>query len=198
MEQPKNSKVKITKTEDTLEIYIPPAKFRCYMTTVILGTEFVFAIPILLIAYGLYSAGFPDKIVFAIFFLPFLAGAVKMGAFLLYFLFTSSHIKIDIKQITITRKIFGSEIGTTLIIDRDKIEKLIRTESSTCTRNSGNKHSNGAVDQKADLIFNTETDEYKLREYSESEFPEPELNWLAYEISNFLDLPITYQSLPSN
>ncbi|MEM6614707.1 MAG: hypothetical protein AAF652_21190, partial [Cyanobacteria bacterium P01_C01_bin.72] len=120
MEQPKNSKIKFSKTENTLEIYIPPARFRCYLTTVILGMEFIFSFPILLMGYGIYAAEFPYKIVCAVFSLPFLAGAIGMGAFLPHLLFASTHIDIDHKQIAIIRKMFSSEIDTdtTLVILR--------------------------------------------------------------------------------
>lgn len=193
MEQPKNSKIKITKTEDTLEIDIPPARFRCYMTTVILGMEFIFSFPILLMAYGVYTAEFPYKIICAIFSLPFLAGAIGMGAFLPGFLFESTHINMDLKEIKITNKMFGSETDTPLFIKKDEIEKIIRTERHIHIRNPNTKYAD-AIDIRANIIFKVGKDEHKIRRYTSADLLEPELDWLAYEISNFLELPITYQS----
>lgn len=99
MEQPKNSKIKISKTADTLEIYIPPTRFRCYMTTVILGMELILSFPILLLAYGVYSAELPYKFACAAFSVPFLTGAIGMGAFLPRFFFASTYININLEQI---------------------------------------------------------------------------------------------------
>ena len=194
MEKPKNSKIKITKTEDTLNIYIPPARFRCYLTTVILGMEFIFSFPILLMAYGVYAAEFPFKIACAAFSLPFLAGAIGMGAFLPHLLFASTYINIDLKQINITSRMFGSEADINLVITREELEKIKRTERHTVIRNPDSKHAAQAVDMRADLVFQVGTEDYPIRKYHDADFPEPELDWLASEISDFWDLPITYQS----
>ena len=156
MEQPKKSKIKITKTKDDLKIYIPPARFRAYMTTVILGMEFIFSFLILLMAYGIYAAEFPYKVVCAVCSLPFLAGALGMAAFLPHLLFASTHIDIDFKQIKITSKMFGSQIGSPLVILRKQLEKIIRTERHIVIRNPDSKYTAEAIDERADLIFQVE------------------------------------------
>ncbi|MEM8722662.1 MAG: hypothetical protein AAGE84_25805 [Cyanobacteria bacterium P01_G01_bin.39] len=125
MEQPKNSKIKFTKTDDALDIYIPPPRFRSSLTIIILGMEFIFSFPILLMAYRVYAAEFPFKIACAAFSLPFLAGAIGIAP---------------------------------------------------------------------DIILQTEDKEYKLSSYTHFELSEAELDWLAYEISNFWKLPITQES----
>lgn len=196
MEQPKNSKIKITKNNNTLKIYIPPPRFRCYLTTVILGMEFIFSFPILLMAYGVYAAELPYKVVCAVFSLPFLAGAIGMGAFLPHLLFASTHINIDLDRIKIFRNMFGSEIDTdtSLVIEKEQLKELKLTEQYVVIRNPGNKYTAQAINKKADLVFQVGSDEYRIRKYTEAALPEIELNWLAYEISTFLKLPITKQS----
>ncbi|NJL51203.1 MAG: hypothetical protein HC930_01445 [Hydrococcus sp. SU_1_0] len=193
MEQPKKSKIKITRTDDTLEIYIPPARFRSYMTIVILGMEFIFSFPILLMAYGVYAAEFPYKVVCAAFSIPFLAGAIGMGAFLPHLLFASTYINIDLKQIKIASRMFGSEIDTPLVILRENLEKIKRTERHTVVINPGNKYTAQAIDERADIVFQAGTDEHSIRFYTSMDLPDTELDWLAFEISNFLKLPITNQ-----
>ena len=194
MEQPKNSKIKIAKTDNTLEIYIPPARFRSYMTTVILGMEFIFSFPILLMAYGVYAAEFPYKVICAMFSIPFLAVAIGMGTFLPHLLFASTYINIDLKQIKIVSKMFGSEINTPLVILRENLEKIKRTERHTVIRNPGNKYTAQAIDERADLVFLAETDEHSIRFYTSADLLDTELDWLAFEISNFWELPITNES----
>ena len=192
MEQPKNSKIKIAKIDNTLEIYIPPARFRSGLTTVILGMEFIFSFPILLMAYGVYAAEFPYKIVCATFSFPFLAGAIGMGSMLPSLCFSSTSIHFDSQRINIdfNRKIFGSKCD---VISRENITELRLTKRHTIIRNSNSKYAD-AIEKLPDLVFQAGEKEYKLGSYTHAALPEPELDWLAFEISNFWELPITNES----
>ncbi|MEO0345753.1 MAG: hypothetical protein AAF229_05800 [Pseudomonadota bacterium] len=86
---------------------------------------------------------------------------------------------------------FGSEIGTSLVILREKLGKIKRTERHTIIRNPGSKYAAQAIDERADMIFQVGTDEHSIRFYTSANLPEAELDWLAYEISNFWKLSIT-------
>ena len=88
---------------------------------------------------------------------------------------------------------FGSEIDTdtSLLILRKELKELKRTERHTVIRNPDNKYAAQAIEMRADLVFQVETEEYGIRKYHEADFPEAELDWLAYEISDFWKLPIT-------
>lgn len=183
MEQPKRSKVALTKTNDTLEIYFPPARFRCYMTTVILGMDFILSFPILLMAYGVYAAEFPYKIICALFSIPFLTGAIGMSTFLLPLFFESSKINMDCQKIEISCKMFGKEATSPVIIAIENITELKRTEYYAVP--------NSEILKRPDIIFVVGEDEYKLRRYTNDDLPDNEIDWLAYEISDFLKLPIT-------
>ena len=188
MKQPKNSKIKITKNNNTLEIHIPPARFRCYLTTVILGMEFIFSFPILLMAYGVYAAEFPYKIVCAVFSLAFLAGAIGMGSMLPSFFFSSTSLHFNSQQINIDfdRKIFGSKCE---VISRENITEFRRIKRHTVIRNPNTKYAD-AIEELPDLVFQVGDKEYKLGSYTHADLPEAELDWLANEISSFLKLPI--------
>ena len=192
MKQPKNTKIKINKTDDTLEIYIPPARFRCYLTTVILGMEFIFSFPILLMAYGVYAAEFPYKVVCAVFSIPFLTGAIGMSSILPSLFFSSTKLRFNSQQINIDfdKKIFGSKRA---VILREDITDLQRIDRHTVIRNPNTKYAD-AIEKLPDIVFQVGDNEYKLGSYTHADLPEIELDWLAYEISSFLQLPITKQS----
>lgn len=81
---------------------------------------------------------------------------------------------------------FGSEIDNPLVILREKLEKIQRTEPYTDIAQ--------AINKKADIVFQLGTDEYRFRKYIEADLPEIELDWLASEISDFLEFPITKKS----
>ncbi|NJO98597.1 MAG: hypothetical protein HC764_23495, partial [Pleurocapsa sp. CRU_1_2] len=59
--------------------------------------------------------------------------------------------------------------------------------------NPGNKYTAQAIDERADIVFQAGTDEHSIRFYTSMDLPDTELDWLAFEISNFLKLPITNQ-----
>lgn len=191
MEQPKNSKIKITKTNDALDIYIPPPRFRCYLTTVILVMEFIFSFPILLMAYGVYAAEFPFKIACAAFSLPFLAGAIGMGSMLPNLLFSSTSIHLNSQQININFKsMFDPE---RIVISAKDVRQLRCVERHTIIRNPNTKYED-QLGIAPDIVLQAEDKEYKLSSYSHFELSEVELDWLAYEISIFWKLPITQES----
>ncbi len=191
MEQPKNSKIKISKTDDTLEIYIPPARFRCYLTTVILGMELILSFPILLMAYGVYTAEFPYKVVCAAFSLPFLAGAIGMGSMLPSLFFSSTRLLFNSQQINMNfdRKIFGSKSE---VISREDITEFRRIKRHTVIKNPNTKYA-GAIEELPDIVFQVGDKKYKLGSYTHADLPEAELDWLAFEISNFWELDSSYK-----
>lgn len=182
--KPADSKIKLTKNKDTLKIIIPSTGFQ--LSIVFLG---LMAIAwnsfVLFWTMGALSAPFPMNFPFALFSLPFWAA----GGFMIYaFLFTVFGricLDLDRRQIDLTYELMGFKIRRIRPSPRDSITKLVYTPKHFIKDAEGNR---SQVTAQLDIWAGVK--KYQLGGTEDPIESELELEWLAHELSDWLDIPI--------
>ncbi|MBD2346154.1 serine/threonine protein kinase [Anabaena subtropica] len=181
--QPAESKIQLTKDGDSLEILIPPLGFQPSM--VFMG---LFAIAwnsfILFWTIGALSAPFPINIPFALFSLPFWGAGYFMAYTFLLSLFGNIRLILNNKQIKLTYELFGFKYNRPKPSARKNITKLVYTPKHLTKDSSGDK-----TQVSAQLEIWAGVRKYQLGDTTVIQ-SEAELEWLAHELSDWLNLPI--------
>jgi hypothetical protein len=183
IKQPAGSKVSLTKNADYLEILIPPLGFNynvallfliylvCWsflLVPVLSGVEFIHFITFFGIIGGM-------GIQFLWIVLPALWGQIRF--------------RIDRKQVFLTYELFGFKFNRSPRGSRQDITKLQCTRGSHIT----------AFNMRPKLIVRGRFYKYELNGQNTmwgKLLTEPEIDWLAHELSEWLEIPITREELP--
>lgn len=180
--QPIGSKVALLKTAQAIEVIIPPAGVN-------VGTGFMglFAIAwnSFLVAWtgGAFFIPFPINLVFLLFSLPFWGVGVGMVLTILFSLFGRTRLRIDSHRISLVSQLFGFRRNHPKPLARQNITKLEYTKKWL------SKNSDGySMEVKPQIIIWVGAQRYDLG--GNGVLSEPELDWLAQELSEWLGLPI--------
>ncbi|MBD6614906.1 serine/threonine protein kinase [Komarekiella sp. 'clone 1'] len=183
--KPAGSKVQLTKNWDSLEIIVPPVGFH----PSILFTG-LFAIAwnsfILFWTIGALSAPFPVNIPFALFSLPFWGAGFFMLYTFLFHLFGRIRLRLNHEQIALTWELFTFQFHRPRPSPRQSITKLVYIPQHFTKDSEGNR-----VDVPPQLDVWSGIYKYRLGGTDGGIKHEAELEWLANELSDWLDLPIT-------
>ncbi|MGY2780960.1 hypothetical protein ACVW0B_002884 [Thermostichus sp. MS-CIW-23] len=127
-----------------------------------------------IISVGL--APFPANLVFGLFMLPFWTVGLGMVGVILYGLFGKVHLRIDTKYIRLAHEVFGLRFGNVPPSRRWDIDRLelIPRQSPQLNIWAGNR-------------------KYELG--AGIPLQEPELEWLASELSRWLKIPVERQKV---
>ncbi|MBW4560339.1 MAG: serine/threonine protein kinase [Mojavia pulchra JT2-VF2] len=182
--KPAGSKIQLTKNSDALEIIVPPVGF--HPSIVFTG---LFAIAwnsfILFWTIGALSAPFPINLPFALFSLPFWGA----GCFMMYnFLFSvwgRIRLRLDQRQIALTYEILGLKFHRPRSSSRHNITKLVYTPPYFTKDSEGNR---SQVPAQLDIWAGVQ--KYQVGGSGGAIKSEAELEWLAYELSDWLGLEI--------
>lgn len=194
--QPVGSKILVKKDDDALEILLPPQGF----------TQGVFGWTVFALVWGLASLDYTETVMAsgldpATMLLLLCCWGIGMGVTLRKVLFPlEGRVKITLNQqeMTISYKLLGCQYQLPPI-PRDHICKLVRTKRhsisvdqealnrSALIRLPGNILPANIVEESR-LIVWAGTQKYEL--CSEKNLTDPELDWLAHQLSNWLGLPI--------
>lgn len=186
--KPKGSKVELTQSATALEIYIPPMGFK-----VELIPTFLFGIAwnsfITFWTAGamvpLFTVPFPGNLVsipFLLFSLPFWGAGIGMILAIAFPLWGRIYLRID-KTISLTYKLFGIRYQRPRPSLRESIRKLKRTQRDYKRNSDGDR-----VEVPPALMIYADTQEYKMS--ADHTLSEAELDWLAQELSQWLNLPL--------
>ena len=181
------------KLEDSKVSLIKEAEFLEILMLLILWGGFLG-----LFAFLIYWVEFPYKIIFGLFILPFLFAIIPLGWIFCSVFFQSTRLCINQEQISLTYKLLWSRRDEPLSSLRQDISKLERTKRYIKLI-PADKTLDGVVPEhtrviEPEIIIWAGKQKYKLASSSPSKpscISEADLNWLAYEISDFLGLPIT-------
>ncbi|NDJ20404.1 protein kinase [Nostoc sp. B(2019)] len=183
--KPAGSKLQLTKNWDSLEIIVPPTGFH----PSILFTG-LFAIAwnsfILFWTIGALSAPFPVNIPFALFSLPFWGAGFFMVYTFLFHLFGRIRLRLNQEQIALTWELFTFQFHRPRPSPRQSITKLVYIPQHFTKDSEGNR-----VDVPPQLDVWSGIYKYRLGGAGGGIKHEAELEWLANELSDWLDLPIT-------
>ncbi|MBG1266478.1 serine/threonine protein kinase [Nostoc sp. WHI] len=189
VDKPDGSKIQLTKNWDSLEIIVPSAGLEpsIVLTGVLTG---LFAIVwnsfILFWTIGALSAPFPVNIPFALFSLPFWGAGFLMVYKLLFNLFGRICLRLNSEQITLTWELFHWKFHRPRPSPRQSITKLVYIPKHFTKDSEGTRT---AVPPQIDIWVGVK--KYQLGGISGAIKSEAEVEWLAHELSDWLDLPIT-------
>jgi len=181
--KPGGSKVLLALGADSLQILIPPKGLSPEIVSLTL-----FAIAwnsfILFWTACALLLPFPGNLVFGLFSLPFWGAGIGMVLDILFSLFGRVCLRIDGQQISLKSELFGFKYNRTRPALREDITKLV------LTKRSFNKDSeNRQVEVKPQIIIWAGKHTYNFG--GNELLSEPEIEWLALELSDWVGLPIT-------
>lgn len=181
--KPNSSKVLLKKNAKKLEIYIPPAGLSAKLGGIIL---FAIAWNSFIIFWSLGAAAipiWPMKIVFLLFSLPFWGVGLGMIATILFSLLGTTHLQIDSQEIRLTYEILGLKIARPQPSRKADIGKVVLTPHTYRRDSDGDR-----IPVPPELIIWAGVRAYKLG--GNDLLSQPELEWLASEVSHWLGMPL--------
>ncbi|MGY2727732.1 serine/threonine protein kinase [Thermostichus sp. OS-CIW-26] len=172
--QPAGSRIQLHKSEQTFQVVIPARQIG-----VLVLLPFAIAWNSFITFFTIISVGFapfPANLVFGLFILPFWTVGLGMVGVILYGLFGKVHLRIDTKYIRLAHEVFGLRFGNVPPSRRWDIDRLelIPRQSPQLNIWAGNR-------------------KYELG--AGIPLQEPELEWLASELSRWLKIPVERQKV---
>jgi serine/threonine protein kinase len=179
--KPNGTKVLLKKDADSIEIIIPP---RGFGLSVVVWAGLLYLFGSMLVQYAFADGMNPDW--FSFFF--FLSIVIFIIHQIVVTLFVQIRLRIDPQQMTIAYAMFGLEFkfGSA---PQHNICKLVHTNKFYRLTRGAKSTSSSYVQEVPKLVIWAGTKKYEL--CSEKVLTTPELDWLAYELSDWLNLPIS-------
>ncbi len=188
--KPFGTKIQLTKAGDYFEAYIPPVGFHP-----VIGFFLPFAIFwngfIAVWTCAAANIPLPGNILFMLFSLPFWAIGGFLAYACLFILFGKTHFRIDRHEVSLVKTLFGWKVSRQQPEPKREITKII------FTRNYSYRDSDGdLVERTAGIKFEFGTRSIVLGGLRGGIEHEAEVEWLAYEVSEWLDKPLTILEAP--
>ncbi|MGY2709950.1 serine/threonine protein kinase [Thermostichus sp. MS-CIW-28] len=177
--QPAGSRIQLHKSEQTFQVAIPARQ-----TDVLLLLSIVSSITFsAIMLVGLVP--FPGNLVFGLFMLPFWTVGLEMAGRILYGLFGKVHLQIDTEYIRLVHEVFGLRFRNVPPSRRWDIDRLELIPRHTRRDSDGDR-----VEVSPQLNVWAGNRKYELKDLQE-----PELEWLAAELSRWLQIPVERQKV---
>ncbi|MFS8875724.1 serine/threonine protein kinase [Synechococcus sp. R5-13] len=181
--QPAGSRIQLHKSEQTFQVVIPARQ-----TGVLALLPFAIAWNSFITFFTITSVGlapFPANLVFGLFTLPFWTVGLGMVGGILYGLFGKAHLRIDTEYIRLAHEVFGLRFGNVPPSRRWDIDRLELIPRHTRRGSDGDR-----VEVSPQLNIWAGNHKYELKDLQE-----PELEWLAAELSRWLKIPVERQKV---
>jgi hypothetical protein len=176
--QPFGSKILLTKDGNSLEILMPAKGFSADIVALILFAIAWNSFSVVWTGITVFATPFGINLFFALFSLPFWGVGIRTIWQILSTLFGRVRLRLDQQQISQTYEIFGFKYKRQRSAPRKYISKL----ELECISNYKHK-----------IIIWAGTQKYEIGGYGH--ITEPELQWLDYELSDWLQIPIQVKRL---
>ena len=176
--KPSNSRIILTKEEKYLDIFIPPKRFDFGLLAMV-GFVIFLNKSVLFDAPEEISIWNQKNLTLILSLLIYLGMNIWLIVGVLLILFLETRLYLDEEKISLSYKLFGFNFGFPLSAPRQNIIKLERTK----------RDGNEEIPTKHYLNIYTETQKFTIS--GKWLVSENELDWLAYELSQWLKLPIT-------
>ncbi|NMG19385.1 serine/threonine protein kinase [Brasilonema bromeliae] len=187
MTKPAGSKITLKKDENSFDLLIPPTGFQPSMTFMVL-----FAISwnsfILFWTISALAAPFPINIPFALFSLPFWGAGFQMLSWIFFPLCRRTRLRLNRQKIAFIWDFFGLKFNRVASSPTQDITKLVYSPKTFKTDSQGNR-----VEILPQLIIWAGVHKYQLGGTHGVIKSEPEIEWLAHELSDWLGLPLTQE-----
>jgi hypothetical protein len=194
VEKPLKSKIRLTKNPTSLLIRIPPVgfKFSSFFYGGFVAYWNGFAILWTMIACGM---SFPNNLALVAFSTPFWLVGGFLAYYYLYWFHATTYLKIENQTVEYVESIFGKRISGQKPITRSAILKLAFTLKYHSYDADGDQR-----DYPAQFQIDAGSQEIILGGFGSRIDNEAEVEWLAHEISEWLDIPLNVfdHSLPTS
>jgi hypothetical protein len=184
--QPAGSTLQLSKSEQTFQVVIPAKQLGALVLL-----PFAIAWNSFITFFTIMSVGvapFPANLVFGLFTLPFWTVGLGMVGGILYGLFGKAHLQIDKERIGLAHEVFGLRFRRVPPSLRRDIDRLELVPRHTKRDSDGDR-----VEVKPQLNIWAGNRKYELG--AGIPLQEPELEWLASELSRWLKIPIERQKI---
>ena len=181
--KPRNSRVVLSKKSDRLEIYLPPKGFSLALLPII-GFAAVwngFLVFWYAICFATWNSG---GLFMGCFALLHLAAGLFITLGILFAIWGKIRLVIDVEQIALTYKLFGIKYRSPKPTNSRDIIKLERTKLSYSRDSDGDRTT---IKPQINIWAGTK----KFSFGNNDLLTEVELDWLASELSQWLNLPIS-------
>jgi len=178
--QPFGSKILLLLNAKSLEILLPPKGFSPDIVGLTLFAIAWNSFIVMWTTSAVFLAPLGINLFFALFSLPFWGAGIGMVWQIISTLFGRVRLRLDQQQISRTYELFGFRSNRPLPAPIQDITKLELEYLGDAKRN---------------IIIWAGTQKYELGGYSH--ITEPELDWLACELSDWLKIPIQVKRLPA-
>ncbi|MEH2069304.1 MAG: serine/threonine-protein kinase [Nostoc sp.] len=183
--QPVGSKIKLKKNRNFLEIIVPPVGLNLSTLCTSEGVE-VFFFSFVTLMWTILLFLYPSNTYILTVFIIYNACFLKISRFI-FPLLKRIRIRLDRQQITFKDELFGFKFNRICPSPRQHIHKLVyiikQVERDSRTGNE--------VNVMPQLIIWAGVQKYQLAGANGVINSEPEIEWLAQELSDWLDIPIT-------
>lgn len=188
--QPFGTKIRLTKSGDLFEVYIPPLGFH---PGILVMAPFAIGWNAFIAAWtlGASQIPFPINIGFMLFSLPFWAAGGFLAYGCLFILYGKTYFRIDRHEVCLTKTIFGIKISRESPQPKREITKLIFTRKHFARDSDGDR-----VERPAAFKIEIGAKSIQLGGMQGGIEHEAEMEWLAYEIGEWLDQPLTIIEAP--
>jgi hypothetical protein len=182
--KPSYCKVSITQTADSFELYQPPFGFHPSMLF-ILGFAIFWNGFILMWTLAASQIPFPGNIPMMLFSLPFWGVGLVLGYSCLLCFYGKTYLQMDRQVVNYVQKMFGRKVSKQKPILTHEVRKL------TLIRKHWYKDSDGDRQEKAaELRIEGGGEKISLGGNGGGIDDDATIDWIAYEISEWLDLPL--------
>ncbi len=184
--QPAGSTLQLSKSEQTFQVVIPAKQpgALVLLPFAIAWNSFITFFTIMSVG----GAPFPVNLVFGLFTLPFWTAGLGMVGGILYGLFGKAYLHIDKERISLAHEVFGLRFRRVPPSLRRDIDRLELVPRHTRRNSDGDR-----VEVNPQLNIWAGNRKYELG--AGIPLQEPELEWLASELSRWLKIPIERQKI---
>jgi hypothetical protein len=184
VQKPSYCKISIVQTADSFELFLPPFGFNRSMLFILVFSIFwngFISIWTLMAA----RTPFPGNIPLLLFSIPFWAVGLLFAYACLFCFYGKTYLYMDRKMVSYIQKMFGRKVSKQKPIFTHEIRKF------TLIRRHWSKDSDGDRQEKAaELRIEGGGEKISLGGNGGGIDDEVTIDWIAYEISEWLDLPL--------
>jgi len=185
--QPAGSRIQLHKSEQTFQVVIPARQTDVLVllfSAIVWNSVIVSTFSTSTITW-VVLAPFPENLLFGLFMLLCWTTGLGMVGRILYRLFGKVHLRIDTEYIRLAHEVFGLRFRNVPPSRRWDIDRLELIPRRIRRDSDGNR-----VEVSPQLNIWA-----GIRKYELKDLQEPELEWLAAELSRWLKIPVERQKV---
>jgi hypothetical protein len=183
-EKPPYSKIKLTKKSSSLLVYIPPVGFHPSLLS-IMGFAAFWNGFLLVWTSMAARTPFPGKLAAMAFSIPFWAIGLFLVYALLFCFYGQTHLHIDNQVVDYVKTLFGQRVSRQKPILRRDIQRLTFIPKHFYRDSDGDR-----TERPAELLIGEGSKRVRVGGVRGGIEHEAEVYWLAYEISEWLNISL--------